>query len=131
MYSLSAECLTTLRYAGASEVLIARNEVPREFLRSSGAITSLLCWEVVASIILLATAIARAQTPSTDPIERSIALVDQSTEAVDLYNQGKYADALAMFKALIQTYPEQDTDGLAVLGMGDSLAALGKIEEAK
>ena len=66
-----------------------------------------------------------------DPVESRATFIDKSAEATDLYNGGKYAEALAMFQSLQQSYADQDADGYVALGLGDCLAALGRIDEAR
>lgn len=67
----------------------------------------------------------------TDPIERSIAFVEKSEEAQDLYNRQHYAEALPVFETLVKSLSDQDVDGFAALGLGDCLAALNRYDDAR
>ncbi len=71
-----------------------------------------------------------AQT-APDPVEREMEFVDKLADATDLYNASQYSDALVAFQSLVQSYPDLDTDGYATLGLGDCLAALGRVAEAR
>jgi tetratricopeptide (TPR) repeat protein len=57
--------------------------------------------------------------------------VDKSAQATELYNGGKYHQALPLFESIAQSYADLDTDGFGLLGMGDCLAAMGRFDEAR
>jgi tetratricopeptide (TPR) repeat protein len=84
----------------------------------------------VGVLILLAGAGASAESPA-DPVEREMTFIDGLADATDLYNEDQYDAALRLFQSLVQSYRDLDTDGYAVLGLADCLAALGRVEEAR
>ena len=91
------------------------------------------CWPraTMGLLIALGGSFVHAQAPATDPLERQMEFTDQSADATDLYNEGHYPEALAAFQSLVQLYADQDTDGYAALGLADTLAAMGRIDDAR
>jgi tetratricopeptide (TPR) repeat protein len=68
---------------------------------------------------------------AADATDRSMAFVEKSVEATNLYNQRKLPEALAMFQELTQKYPDLDEDGYVMMGLADCLHALGRNDEAR
>jgi len=66
-----------------------------------------------------------------DATERSMAFIDRSSRATELFNANKPAEALAIFRDLALNYADLDEDGYAALSVGDCLAALGRDDEAR
>lgn len=66
-----------------------------------------------------------------DAVDRQFQFIDKGEEAIRLFNEGRTADALDVFRRLAASYPDLDSDGLVALSIGDCLAALDRDEEAR
>jgi tetratricopeptide (TPR) repeat protein len=76
------------------------------------------------------TAIAAGQ-PASDPVERSMRFVDQSLKATELFNADKADQALPIFQDLLKQDRDLDEDGHVALSIGDCLASLGRLDQAR
>jgi tetratricopeptide (TPR) repeat protein len=86
--------------------------------------------------LLVALAVACWAAPawgqeSGDDSDRQVRFVERTSQATELYNDGHYDAALAVFSELAREGSELDVDGYAVMGMADCLFALGRWEEAR
>jgi tetratricopeptide (TPR) repeat protein len=87
--------------------------------------------KIFGMLVLLATSAAFSQVDETDRIERSMHFVDQSLKATELYNAGEAEKALAVFQELLAGDADLDEDGYVAISVGDCLAVLGRIKEAR
>lgn len=86
----------------------------------------LVAWSVPATSALAQS----AGNGVADEMDRSMEFVEKTVQATDLYNQGKLAEALAAFDALLRDYASFDEDGYVATSVGDCLAVLGRHAEA-
>ncbi|MBI4581653.1 MAG: tetratricopeptide repeat protein [Planctomycetes bacterium] len=66
-----------------------------------------------------------------DATTRMMAFVEKSTQATELFNERKAAEALPVFEELARDYADLDEDGYAIMGLADCLHALGRVDEAR
>jgi tetratricopeptide (TPR) repeat protein len=71
------------------------------------------------------------QDAGAQDVERSFYFVERLSDATDLYNSGKPAEAMAIFQELVTNYPALDEDGYAALGIGDCLVQLNRNDQAR
>jgi hypothetical protein len=69
--------------------------------------------------------------PAGDPVARSMAFIDGTAQATELFNSGKTQEALAMFQNLAANYPDLDEEGFVALSIGDCLFDLQRSVEAR
>lgn len=84
---------------------------------------------LAAMVVLPAALHVKAQDPQD--VDRQFVYIDRVSEATDFYNQGKYAESLATYRMLAQKYQDLDADRFVAIGIGDCLAALGQVDEAR
>jgi len=90
----------------------------------------MLCKVLVLGAVLTGAS-AFAQTDANDPVERSMRFVDQSLKATELYNSGKTDQSLEIFQELLARDQVLDEDGYVAFSVGDCLAVLKRIDQAK
>jgi tetratricopeptide (TPR) repeat protein len=66
-----------------------------------------------------------------DSGDRSLAFVEKSVEATNLFNERKMAEALTAFQDLMQNYGDLDQDGYVAMSLADCLYVLGRNDEAR
>jgi tetratricopeptide (TPR) repeat protein len=88
-------------------------------------------WLVLSILGLLLIDAGWCRADETEQVERSMQFIDQSFNATELYNAGEVEKALTIFQELLVTNPDLDEDGYVALSVGDCLAALGRIQEAR
>lgn len=72
-----------------------------------------------------------AAQDATENVERSFRFIERLSDATELFNAGKPAEALAIYGELVKNSPELDEDGYAAIGVGDCLAAMNQNEQAR
>lgn len=73
-------------------------------------------------------------TPKTnggDEADRSMAFVEKTVQATNLFNDRKLPEALKLFQELSQKYSDLDEDGYAAMGLADCLHAMARDGEAR
>jgi tetratricopeptide (TPR) repeat protein len=82
--------------------------------------------------IVLAGDVGWAGSPHMeDPVERSMTFIDKTMQATKLANDNKTKEALALFEKLAADYGDLDEDGYVAIAIGDCLATLERLEEAR
>lgn len=74
---------------------------------------------------------AAADAAEEDATDRSMAFIEKSVEATNLYNERRLSEALAAFDDLLRNYGDLDEDGLVAMGMADCLFAMERYDEAR
>jgi hypothetical protein len=64
-------------------------------------------------------------------VERSFHFIERLSDATELFNAGKPAEALVIYADLASKSPDLDEDGYAAIGVGDCLASLNQNEQAR
>ncbi len=85
----------------------------------------------VAAFSWLTQAQASDAAADPDSADRSIAFVEKSVDATELFNQQKLPEALAAFQSLLQDYGDLDEDGYVAMSLADCLHAVGRNDEAR
>ena len=87
-----------------------------------GLPAAVLIWGLLARVTL-------GQSGAED-VDVAFTFIDRAAEATEHFNEGRAAEALAIFQGLLEKYPDQDADGYVSLSIGDCLFALDRFDEA-
>jgi tetratricopeptide (TPR) repeat protein len=81
--------------------------------------------------VLFPAIVGHAQYVEEEALERSMTFVELSNEAAELFNEQRLEEAAAILQTLAADFGDLDDNGFVAMGLGDSLAGLGRVEEAR